>query len=171
MPNRILQIGRLLFSTRQNVSQHLTSLFVTFGPCKFNSHAASCKTSRNQLLNFTHAIVRAVPKSFAQYAVRQDPTTQISMTLAISEMEGYIRNLKKCGLDVVVMPPDEKLPDSVFIEDTAVFIEKKACITCLTLPSRKDEVLKLELGKNILALIDFKLYLKASDFCKSFPLK
>ena len=39
---------------------------------------------------------------------------------AKEQHKDYVNALKECGLDVVVMGPDEKFPDSTFIEDTAV---------------------------------------------------
>lgn len=58
---------------------------------------------------------------------------------ALKQHDFYIRALERCGLDVVVLEADERYPDSVFVEDTAVLVEKCAIITNLGAPSRQGE--------------------------------
>ena len=63
---------------------------------------------------------------------------------AKEQHKDYVNALKECGLDVVVMGPDEKFPDSTFIEDTAVLTEKCAVITIPRPFSRRGEEKKVE---------------------------
>ena len=44
------------------------------------------------------------------------------------------------GLDVIELPPDELLPDCVFVEDTAVVVNGQALITRPGHPNRQKEV-------------------------------
>lgn len=48
---------------------------------------------------------------------------------ALEQHTAYIEALKKCGVDVLVLPPLEDYPDSCFVEDVAVVAEKCAIIT------------------------------------------
>jgi len=58
---------------------------------------------------------------------------------ALRQHRKYIEALKNCGLEVTIMPAEEKFPDSTFIEDCAVLTEKCAIITNLGVKSRKGE--------------------------------
>ena len=58
----------------------------------------------------------------------------------LEQHENYIKTLKKCGLEVYILDPDEKYPDSTFIEDTAIVNEECAIITNPGAQSRKGEV-------------------------------
>jgi len=51
----------------------------------------------------------------------------------------YIDALEACGLQVQVLPPDETLPDSVFVEDTALLTPECAIITRPGALSRRRE--------------------------------
>lgn len=58
---------------------------------------------------------------------------------ALRQHAGYIEALKQCGVAVTVLEAEEKYPDSVFIEDTAVLAEKCAVITNPGALSRQGE--------------------------------
>lgn len=49
--------------------------------------------------------------------------------LALSQHEAYIEALKKCGVEVKVLPACERFPDSCFVEDPAIITRKCAIIT------------------------------------------
>lgn len=59
--------------------------------------------------------------------------------LALAQHREYISALQKCGLEVIILEPDENYPDSVFVEDTAVLAPEFAVITNPGAPSRKGE--------------------------------
>jgi dimethylargininase len=63
---------------------------------------------------------------------------------AIIQHEKYIDALKKCGLDVRVLDPDNNFPDSTFIEDTAVCSPDFAIITNPGAESRNGEKYLME---------------------------
>jgi len=48
---------------------------------------------------------------------------------AIQQHEQYAKTLKKLGLKIEVLPPDNIFPDSTFVEDTAVVTKRCAVIT------------------------------------------
>ena len=63
---------------------------------------------------------------------------------ALIQHRNYIEALESCGLDVIVLPPDETLPDSVFVEDTALLTPGCAIITRPGAPSRRPETVEIE---------------------------
>lgn len=57
---------------------------------------------------------------------------------------GYREALRACGARVVTLPPVEGLPDSVFVEDTAVVLDEVAVLTRPGVGSRRGEVKLIE---------------------------
>ena len=53
---------------------------------------------------------------------------------------GYCNALRACGARVVTLPPLDELPDSVFVEDTAIVLEEVAILTRPGAESRRGEV-------------------------------
>lgn len=49
--------------------------------------------------------------------------------LALEQHDRYVCALRKCGLEVDVLPPAEEFPDSVFVEDAALCTPKCAILT------------------------------------------
>ena len=58
---------------------------------------------------------------------------------ALLQHSDYIVALKKCGLDVTVLPADEEFPDSTFVEDVALLTPRCAILTNPGAPTRKLE--------------------------------
>lgn len=58
---------------------------------------------------------------------------------AIAQHKQYINALLKCGLKVNILKTDEKFPDSIFVEDTALLTPKCAIIMKPGKKSRKGE--------------------------------
>ncbi|XP_028919481.1 N(G),N(G)-dimethylarginine dimethylaminohydrolase 1 [Ornithorhynchus anatinus] len=91
----------------------------------------------------THAVVRALPESLCQQALRRDPGRGAPVDWGRAEREHqlYVAVLKtKLGLHVVELPADESLPDCVFVEDVAVVCQDTALLTRPGAPSRRKEV-------------------------------
>lgn len=84
---------------------------------------------------FTHAIVCRVADSFASSSV-----SGFNLSLAKEQHAAYVSSLRRLGLDVIELPPDEALPDCVFVEDTAVVVNGTALITRPGHPGRQKEV-------------------------------
>lgn len=69
-------------------------------------------------------------------------TRGIEIDVAKKEHEAYVQLLRELELDVIEMPSDEELPESVFVEDTAVICNHIALITKPGNPTRLKEVSK-----------------------------
>jgi dimethylargininase len=64
--------------------------------------------------------------------------------LALEQHQKYIEVLRECGLYIIILEPDERYPDSTFIEDTALLTPFCAVITNPGAPSRKSEIRGME---------------------------
>lgn len=64
----------------------------------------------------------------------------IGAAAAAAQHRGYREALAACGARVVTLPPVEELPDSVFVEDTAIVLEEVAVLTRPGVESRRGEV-------------------------------
>ena len=103
----------------------------------------------NSAVSFSGAIVRTPGRSI----VNGVTTVQLGnpdYDTAIKQHFNYIKVLENCGLQVTVMPPTERYPDSVFIEDCAVLTDKCAIIANTGVTSRQGEETRVhEVLKNI----------------------
>ena len=66
---------------------------------------------------------------------------------ALLQHAEYIKALKECGLEVIVLEEDENYPDSTFVEDTALLTKDCAIITNPGARSRRGEIIEI---KNVL---------------------
>ena len=64
--------------------------------------------------------------------------------LALKQHDSYIEALRNCGVNVTVLPADERFPDSCFVEDPAVLTERCAIIANPGAPSRNGEKESIE---------------------------
>lgn len=69
---------------------------------------------------------------------------QIDTARAAEQHRGYREALAACGAHVVALPAIEELPDSVFVEDTAIVLDELAVLTSLGVESRRAEVSAIE---------------------------
>ncbi|XP_059544981.1 N(G),N(G)-dimethylarginine dimethylaminohydrolase 1 isoform X2 [Myotis daubentonii] len=107
----------------------------------------------------THAVVRALPESLCQHALRRAKGDEVDFARAERQHQLYVDVLgSKLGLQVVTLPADESLPDCVFVEDVAVVCEETALITRPGAPSRRKEVDKMKeaLEKLQLNIVEMK---------------
>uniref|UniRef100_A0A5F9C3S3 Dimethylarginine dimethylaminohydrolase 1 n=1 Tax=Oryctolagus cuniculus TaxID=9986 RepID=A0A5F9C3S3_RABIT len=107
----------------------------------------------------THAVVRALPESLSQHALRRAKGEEVDFARAERQHQLYVGVLgSKLGLQVVELPADESLPDCVFVEDVAVVCEETALITRPGAPSRRKEVdmMKEALEKLQLNIVEMK---------------
>lgn len=63
---------------------------------------------------------------------------------ALVQHAEYIKVLKECGLEVMVLEEDEKHPDSTFVEDTALLTRECAIITNPGALSRRGEIVAIK---------------------------
>jgi len=87
---------------------------------------------------FTKAIVRTPGKSLVN-GISSANLGPPDYDLALLQHRGYIAALESCGVEVMVLPPDEVHPDSTFVEDAALIAGSCAIITRPGAPSRRGE--------------------------------
>lgn len=94
-------------------------------------------------MHFTRAIVRT-PCERLPEGLSSTRIGKVDYDLALLQHEKYIRALELCGLDVMVLPPDNEFPDSTFVEDTALLTSHAAIITRPGAPSRAGETAAMQ---------------------------
>lgn len=86
------------------------------------------------------AVVRAVSRSMQRCELTHRDRARIDTELASKQHESYIAALESLGYDVVRLPEEPDLPDSIFVEDVAVVFPEVAISTRPGAPSRRPEV-------------------------------
>ncbi len=84
-----------------------------------------------------HALVRPPGRSFA--SALSSTGAVIDVALAQQQHEGYREALARAGVAVEVLDPDERYPDSCFMQDPALVIRGKAIVARPGAPSRLGE--------------------------------
>lgn len=87
---------------------------------------------------YRHAIVRPLPAGFAAAALRATPVA-IDQARAAAQHAAYVAALRATGVGVVELAAADDLPDSCFVEDTAVAVGGTVLITRPGAPSRVAE--------------------------------
>jgi dimethylargininase len=87
-----------------------------------------------------HAITRAVSPSINQCELTHLARTPIDYERACVQHHQYEDALRSLGLEVHSLPAEPDLPDSVFVEDTALVLDECAIITRPGADSRKPEI-------------------------------
>jgi dimethylargininase len=85
------------------------------------------------------AITRAVSPALARCELTHLAREPIDAARAAAQHAAYERTLAALGCRVVSLPAEPDLPDSVFVEDTAVVVDELAVITRPGAPSRRPE--------------------------------
>jgi dimethylargininase len=88
----------------------------------------------------THAITRAVGAALGDCALTFVDREPIDLARAEAQHAAYNEALRRAGAVVEVVPEDAELPDSVFVEDTAVVLDEAAVVTRPGSPLRRREV-------------------------------
>jgi len=86
------------------------------------------------------AITRDVSPRFNECELTHIDRTPIDVNVARSQHHGYVQAIKELGYAVLELPAEPDLPDSVFVEDTAVVLPEVALITRPGADSRKPEI-------------------------------
>jgi dimethylargininase len=92
---------------------------------------------------FARAIVRAVPETLAAGIASVDLGTP-DYDKARDQHDRYAEALEKCGLEVTALTADERYPDSVFVEDTALVTDRCAIVARPGAERRRGEVREVE---------------------------
>jgi dimethylargininase len=90
-------------------------------------------------IKFHKAIVRTPGKSIVK-GLTSTKMGKPDYILALAQHHEYVKALQYCGLEVIILPPDEHYPDSTFVEDTALLTPHCAILTNPGAESRKGEV-------------------------------
>ncbi len=85
------------------------------------------------------AITRDVSSRFNECEITHIDRAPIDVRAACVEHHEYVKALKQLGCQVVELPEEPDLPDSVFVEDTAFILDEVAVITRPGADSRKPE--------------------------------
>lgn len=86
------------------------------------------------------ALTRSVSPAFADCELTHVDRQRIDVTLAAAQHTAYEAQLAALGCAVRRLPAAPDLPDSVFVEDTALVFDEVAVITRPGAPSRRPEV-------------------------------
>jgi dimethylargininase len=87
------------------------------------------------MIAFTRDVASTIQRCELTHVAREP----IDVQLARQQHEAYEGALRDAGLDVRKLPPRDDLPDSVFVEDTAVVLDEVAVITRPGASCRRDE--------------------------------
>ena len=93
---------------------------------------------------FQNVIVRRPCRAMVEGITSNPQLGKPDYEKALHQHNTYIEALKQCGVNVTVLPADERYPDSCFVEDPAVITRKCAIITNPGAESRngeKDEII------------------------------
>lgn len=85
------------------------------------------------------AITRHISPRFAECELTHIERTPIDLNLAQAQHAEYVKALIEVGCNVIELPAEPDLPDSVFVEDTAFILPEVAVITRPGADSRKPE--------------------------------
>lgn len=90
------------------------------------------------------AITREISRSIEHCELTYLDRAPIDLVRARAQHEQYLNALRGIGLDVLSLPEEPDLPDSVFVEDTAIVLNEVAVLTNPGADSRKPEVASVE---------------------------
>ncbi len=87
----------------------------------------------------TIAITRKISPRFNECEITHIDRTPIDLDVARAQHQEYVDALAKIGCQVIELPAEADLPDSVFVEDAAFILPEVAVITRPGADSRKPE--------------------------------
>ena len=90
------------------------------------------------------AFVRPPGVSFPQAISSHPAKEEIDLSRAREQHRSYVNALKKAGAKILAMPPENSLPDSTFVEDTAFVFEDRAFLCFLKEETRRNEMESIE---------------------------
>lgn len=84
--------------------------------------------------------MRPPGRSYANGLTSSGHLGRPDLSRTLDQHAQYCAALRDCGVHVTALPPDERFPDSTFVEDTAVIAERVAIVTRPGASSRAGEV-------------------------------
>lgn len=106
----------------------------------------------------TIAITRKISPRFNECEITHIDRTPINIEIAERQHNEYIKALQALNCDVIELPAEKDLPDSVFVEDTAFILPEVAVITRPGADSRKPVIDSI-----MQALLPYKKILQVKD--------
>jgi len=92
---------------------------------------------------FNNAIVRK-PCPEIIHGITSASLGKPDYKLALDQHAGYVEALQSCGLEVTILEPDSRFPDSTFVEDVAICTSRFALISNPGISSRNGEQKEME---------------------------
>ena len=90
------------------------------------------------------AIAREISPAIARCALTHIERQPIDYELACAQHRAYVQCLNHLGCEVVTLPAEPDLPDSVFVEDAAIVLDEVAIITRPGHEMRRSETPSIE---------------------------
>jgi dimethylargininase len=85
------------------------------------------------------AITRGVSPAISRCELTFLARQEIDVARAVEQHAAYVRCLEELGIEVIALPADPDLPDSVFVEDPVVVVDEIAVIARMGAESRRGE--------------------------------
>jgi dimethylargininase len=95
-------------------------------------------------MSITHALCRAVSPAMLDCELSFIDREPIDLDLANTQHNAYVHALRALGVEVVELPAEAAMPDSVFVEDTVLLFDELAVMTRPGAQSRRAEVASIE---------------------------
>ncbi len=94
------------------------------------------------MCHYEKAITRPPSDTFAE-GLTHGLLGKPDVALAKKQHEAYVSALRRCGVSVTVLHPDNDHPDSCFTEDEAIVTDRMAVIPSMCRPSRQGEEVRM----------------------------
>jgi len=94
-------------------------------------------------MNFQYALVKKPASTYSQ-GITSGLFGVPDYELTLTQHQAYCQALEHCGVKVIVLAPDERFPDSTFVEDTAIVGKDFAVITNPGDERRRGEIKAVE---------------------------
>jgi dimethylargininase len=86
------------------------------------------------------ALVRPPGTGFPQAISNHPEKEEIDLSKALAQHQSYVEALKQAAAKIIVLSPEDSLPDATFIEDTAFIYEDIAYLCSAKEETRRDEM-------------------------------
>ncbi|MEO8430298.1 MAG: hypothetical protein ABI592_02235 [Acidobacteriota bacterium] len=87
----------------------------------------------------TRALVRPPGESYPLALTRIEPPPGVDLDLARSQHAGYVAALERLGVQILELPPDDALPDAVFVQDPVCVLDGRAIVGRAAMAARGGE--------------------------------
>jgi dimethylargininase len=85
------------------------------------------------------AIVRGPGRTYPEALTKREPRPEVDLELARRQHKGYVATLRRVGIEVTELPPDEEHPDAVFVQDRVCVVDGRAIVGPSAVASRRGE--------------------------------